>query len=100
MAFSKIGELHSIVPDHVNVLALTGTATPEVVKAVKNKLSLNDIAIVGIPPTRDNIKYHVEPLPKIEMLCEFLSEHLLSMRQCFPKTIVFCQTISECVSLY
>ena len=80
MAFSQIGELLSIVPDHVKVLALTGTATPEVVKAVRNKLSLNDIVIVGIPPARDNIKYYVEPLPRLTMSCEFFNEHLLSRR--------------------
>jgi len=57
VAFAQIGELCSIVLDHVKVLSLTGTTTPEVVKAVRNKLSLNDIVIVGIPPVRDNIKY-------------------------------------------
>ena len=56
----------------VNMLALTGTATPEVVKAVKDKLSMDNMVIVGLPPTtaRDNIKYHVEPFPKITVLCE------------------------------
>ena len=78
VAFAQIGELCSIVPDHVKVLALTGTATPEVVKAVRSKLSWNDIVIVGISPARDNIKYYVEPLPKLAVLSKFFSEHLLS----------------------
>ena len=56
--------------------------------------------IVGIPRAKDNIKYYVDPLPKLAKLSEFFSEHLLSKRQCFPKTIVFCRTIGKCVSLY
>jgi len=84
------------------MLALTGTATPEVVKAVKDKLSMDNMVIVSLPPTtsRDNIKYHVEPLPKITVLCETLGEHLLRLQVSFPKTVVFCRTIGECTSLY
>ena len=65
----KISEWHShklvicevLCHNNLIMLALTGTATPVVVKAVKYKLSIDDMVIVGIPSTtsRDNIKYYV-----------------------------------------
>ena len=63
---------------------------------------MDNMVIVGIPPTtsRDNIKYYVEPLPKLTVLSELLGEQLLRLQMSFPKTNVFCRTIGECVSLY
>jgi len=52
IAFAQIGELRSIIPDDVNVVALTGTATPEVYNSVVRRLSLNDPLF---SPSRDNI---------------------------------------------
>ena len=88
------------MPHNVRILALTATATSEVFKAVKNRLSLDDPAVIGLPPSRDNIKYNVEPLPNINMLCDLLAENLQRLHFSFPKTLIFCRTIAECASLY
>ena len=48
MAYSQIEDLHSILPERVQILALTATLTTMVFKAVKERLSLNDPAIIGI----------------------------------------------------
>lgn len=100
VAFSHIGELRSIVPKGVPMIALTGTVTSEIFKVVCTKLSLDDPVTIGLSPNRDNIKYYLEPLPSINVLCELLSENLLSHRVKFPKTLIFCRTIAECASLY
>jgi len=100
VAFSHIGDLQSIVPQNVHILALTATATSEVFKVVRNRLSLDDPTIIGLPPSQDNIKYNVEPLPNINMLCDLLAENLLHKCSNFPKTLIFCPTIAECASLY
>ena len=61
MAYSQIGDLRSILPEGVHILALTATLTTTVFEAVKKRLSLNDPAVIGTSPNRANIKYHVEP---------------------------------------
>ena len=100
MAFSNIGELRSILPQGIPIIALTATATTEIFKAVSNKLSLNDPVMIGLSPNRDNIKYYVEPLPNISMFSGFLVENILTHCLKFPKTLIFCRTIAECASLY
>lgn len=89
-----------VIPKNVNILALTATTTSEGLKVITERLCLNDPVIVGLSPNPLNIKYHVEPLPNMAMLCETLSDGLKLQRNQFPKTLVFCQTVSECTLLY
>ena len=100
LAFGQIGDLRSIIPEEAKILALTATATSEVLSTVKTKLNLVDPLVIGISPNRDNIKYHVEPLPRLEILCQLLCEGLNQHRNRFPKTLIFCRTIAECATLY
>ena len=92
--------MRSIVSQEVHILALTATATSDVFKAVKKRLCLEDPALVGLSPSRENIKYYVEPLPSIKTLSDLMSSSLLSLRSNFPKTLIFCHTIAECASMY
>ena len=84
-AFSQLGELRSIVSKDVNILALTATTTPESFKIISDRLCLNEPVIIGIPPSPLNIKYNVEPLPKMTMLCETLSEGLQAKHNDFQR---------------
>ena len=99
-AFGQIGNLCSIIPEKAKTLALTATATSEVLSTVKAKLNLVDVLDIVLPPDRGNIKYYVEPLLKLEILCQLLCEGLNQLRKKFPKTLIFCRTISECVTIY
>ena len=54
LAFAQIGDLRSIIPNNVHVLALTGTATPNVFDSAMKRLSLKDAAVIGLSPNRDN----------------------------------------------
>lgn len=84
----------------MHIIALTATATPEVLRTVKHKLCLKDPVVIGLTPNRENIKYFIKPLPNIEILCELFGENLIHMRTGFPKTLVFFCTIAECVAAY
>ena len=48
VAFAKLGTLRSILPNSVNVMALTVTATQEILKCVENHLDLKDVVLIGI----------------------------------------------------
>ena len=86
VAFSNIGDLHRILPNEVRILALTATATLDIFKAVKTRLSLDDPVLVGVTPNSlGNIKYHIEP-----MLSDLMSADICRLRTSFPKTLIFC----------
>ena len=75
-AFARIGELRSIIPDDVHIIALTATATMETFQVVKSRLSLIDPVMVAISPDRSNLKLSVVPLPTMEDFAKHLSEEL------------------------
>ena len=82
------------------MLALTATATTDVFKALKKRLSLENPLMIGTPPDRENIKYSLELHGRIDILCELLTTKLSLLRSEFPKTLIFCKTVTECTSMY
>ena len=79
---------------------MTGTATREVYHCVVKRLSLRDPAVIGISPSRDNIKYHVEPPLSMQHLCEMFADNIRIHHTGFPKTLIFCPTIAQCSLIY
>ncbi|MBK7427016.1 MAG: RecQ family ATP-dependent DNA helicase [Saprospiraceae bacterium] len=57
-SYLKIAELRNILPD-VPMIALTATATPDVVKDIRSKLKLNTGQLHQISFTRSNLAYMV-----------------------------------------
>ena len=88
------------MPQNVRILALTTTATSEVCKAVRNRLSLDYPTVIGLPPSHNNIKFNVDPLPNINMLSNLLTKNLKCLCLDFPKTLIFGRTTAECALLY
>lgn len=99
-AFSEIGNLRSIIPNTVNVLALTATATTETYYTVSERLSMDNPVLVSMPPNRDNICYNVLPKIDISTLTDFLSGKLKEQRITFPKTVLYVRTYTDCCSVY
>ena len=60
-AFAEIGELRSIIPNEVPVMALTATCTQSVFEAVTNCLLLKEPVVIALSPQRKNITYYVKP---------------------------------------
>ena len=87
-AFSKIGSLRSLIPNRVNVLALTATATTETFHIITQRLAMDDASMVALPPNRDNITYEVHPKIDADQLASSLGSSLLADRTAFPKTII------------
>ena len=63
--FSDLGEIRSIVPRRVRLMALTATATLSTRKFIIKNLNMQDTAIVyNIPPLKNNIIYFVTDKPR------------------------------------
>ena len=76
VAFARIRDLRSILPSHVHMLALTATATHKTLQVVSQLLSLKDVVVVALSPSRPNIMYKVRPLEKLEDFSISLSSGL------------------------
>lgn len=81
IAYAHLGKLHSVIPSHVNVLALTATATVATLRAVETCLNLQNPALIALPPDRPNIFYTVFKQPDMAaFVAEMASE--LSENDC------------------
>ena len=66
--FSRLGELHSVIPENVNVMALTATATVSTRREIIKILDMQKPVIVSIPPTKDNLFFCATPRGSIAYL--------------------------------
>ena len=98
-AFSHLGELRSIIPDNVHIIALTATTTKETFSCVKACLSLCEPVVVAVSPERPNVKLSVES-PNADDFIRQVSEQLKEKRLSYPKTIIFCNNYSDVSKLY
>ena len=67
--FSNLGEIRSIVPESVNLMALTATATVSTRNFIIKNLSMRNPAIAYVPPFKGNIIYFMLDKPK-DSICE------------------------------
>ena len=84
-AFVVIGEDRSIIPSHVNIMALTATATKETLEVVKCHLCLVNPVIIGLSPNRPNIKLYANECKDLQSFCQHLSDELKVKRLNHPK---------------
>lgn len=100
--FARLGEVRSLIPPHVHILALTATATKATRKIVMKRLSMKSSEIVSVTPDKPNLIYLVQDKPNtiedaVSPLIEKLRLHQLPSNH---KIIIFCRTYDECSKMY
>ena len=93
--FSKLGNVRSLLPANVNILALTATATRNTLECVTSRLAMDKPTVIGLSPDRPNIKLSVQPCPSITTLCKQLADELKEKCSSTPKTIVFSRSLKH-----
>ena len=88
-AYAHLGDIRSLLPSGVNVMALTATATSDTYKIVCQRLSLMDPVIIGCPPNQQNIMYEVQPLVDMDLFSSTVPRDTKTLGLEYPKTIVF-----------
>ena len=81
-------------------MALTATVTKNMLKVIKERLSLKDPALIGLPPSQPNIMYEVRRLPSLNEFCNSITSDIMSMRLAYPKTLIFCHSYTDCAEVY
>ena len=79
-AFAKLRNIRCLLPEKVNVLALTATATKGSLECVICHLAMYQPIIIELPLDRPNIKLTVKSYPSIPTLCQQLSDELIFCR--------------------
>lgn len=96
----RIGEIRSLLPQHVHVMALTATATRKLLIAVEGILGMKKPVVVSVPPCKANISYAVGTFTSIPETFSPVLERLRKERQLMPRMIVYCRTYNMCANLY
>jgi len=98
--FAQIGDLRSLIPSTVSIMALTATATSETLCVVRCRLSMDKPTLIALPPCRDNIKYQVHSKIDADDFTTSLCREFASKRTSFPKTVIYVRLYSDCTSVY
>lgn len=99
-AFSRIGDLRSVIPSGLHILSLTATATTETFHVISKQLSLVKPVLVGLPPHRPNIVIEVHLKVGMEIFVAYLCDESVAKRGRFPKTVIYVRTFADCSNVY
>ena len=100
MEFSNLGEIRSIIPENVHVMALTATATLSTQKIIMKSLSMESPAIIYIPPVRNNVMYYVANKPRgIDGAFRPIIDRLKYDRN-IGRIIIFCRTYANVIAVH
>ena len=99
-SLARIGDLRSLLPKDVNIMALTATATEETLGVVIDRLSMHEVSIVAMPPCRDNIYYELKSGSNIQGFTDEIVREFCEKRVRFPKTIIYVRSYKDCITVY
>ena len=98
--FSNLGQVRSLIPPTVNIMALTATATTQTQNKIVAILGMLSPEVVSISPEKSNITYWVRQKSSVEEVFTSLAEKLKRERASIPRLIIFCKKCEECALLY
>ena len=93
--YAKLGELRSVVPEKVNFMALTATASHPTRERIFRSLGMLQPKIVYITPQKKNIMYAVKKKEGIECLVSGIATHLVELGKNMPRIIIFCNNMTN-----
>ena len=96
--YSKLGEVRSLIPTSVHVMALSATATATTRAKIIDTLCMDKPHVLSVSPHKKNIVYVVKKKGSMEEVVEILVRGLQNLRMEMPRIIVFCKRydVHEC----
>ena len=95
-----MGELRSLFPVGVNIMALTATATKQVRMRVCRILGMAHPFIVALSPCKHNIMYSVGIFKDIETMFKPIVTRLQAERVGMPRMIIYGRSFEMCANIY
>lgn len=98
--FSRLGEVRSLIPPHVKIMALTATATSTARAQITSILEMVKPATIYLPPTKPNITYAVKKKTTIEAVVSAIAEDIIKNGIETSKKIIYCRTYDQVSQFY
>ena len=97
-----LSEVRALIQARIPLVALTATATADVVKQIVKTLVMYNVVYIMEPPDRPNIKFWcVRSSSKdIEDIFHWLPGYLNQEGASSERIIIYCRTLSQCRELY
>ena len=96
----RIGQVRSIIPDGVNIVALTATATTSLRDAVIKTIGMHKPQIVAMDPNKYNIMYCVGTFETPEKTFRPVIERLVKERSSLPCMLIYTRTLDTCAEIF
>ena len=98
--FSQLGEVRSIIPESVNVMALTATATKTIRASIIKILDMQTPTVISVHPGKNNIMYYVKQKTSVSGSFAPICDKLAHKRTAMGRMIIFCHTYDEVIAIY
>ena len=92
----RLGEVRSLLPEHVKIMALTATATKTVQTYVANILGMEKPIVIALSPCKENLIYNIGSFTSVRQTFEPLLSRLKTARDKTPRMIIYCQSFKMC----
>jgi len=100
VALDRIGEIRSILPPEVHVMALTATATRTLRYAVCATIGMRNPFVVAIPPCKRNLMYTVStPVSSVQETLKPVIDRLRKDRTAMPRMIIYGRSYDVCADI-
>ena len=80
----RLGEVRSLLPEHVKIMALTATATKMVQTYVANTLGMEKPIVIALSPCKANLIYNIGLFTSVKQTFEPLLNRLKTSRDKTP----------------
>ena len=97
---ARVGEVRSLIPSSIHVMALTATATSSDRIAVMQMMGLHNPYTLKQAPSKPNIVYHIGSFKTVPDTFKHFANSFRFERVAFPKTIIYCTSFSMCADIY
>lgn len=95
MDYDRLGELRSVLPSPVPVMALTATSSCEVYSTAIAVLGMHQPCLISAPPNKNNLYFQVIPKKELFDIAKDIAIQFHAIAKddpkLFPKTVVFCK---------
>ena len=96
----RIGEVRSILPEGLNIMALTATATKTLWYSVSRTIGMHNPFIIAISPCKKNLMYSVKAFESIQDTFKPVVERLKAERTAMPRMIIYGRSFGICADIY
>ena len=96
----RLGEVRSLIPEHVRIMALTATATESLRASVIDMLGMTRPVVISLSPCKKNLIYRVGKFTSISETFKPLLDTLIKDRRTCPQNNCILAIHTLCVLIY